>query len=248
MRKLVFGSVLPVALGLLFTAGMYGQSTLTFNPGCNGNSYAGYCTSPYLFTLDGTPNVPLICDDFANEVGGTWTATDTSLSAFDGSTVQTQVRFFNAGPASTQTADYITAAVLATEIFAAYNAGDNTEGTHGGLNTADLSFAMWSLFDPNSPPVGTAADAAADLSAAQSTASGYATGQQYLNALSAADGGTVNITIYTDPHSLNGGSGNQEFIGETVPEPATWAVLGFDLVGAGLVGLYFRRRKSQARS
>jgi len=40
----------------------------------------------------------------------------------------------------------------------------------------------------------------------------------------------------------------QEFMLLSVPEPSTWAFLGFDFVGAGIAGLYFRRRNSRARS
>lgn len=68
----------------------------------------------------------------------------------------------------------------------------------------------------------------------------------------------VDIKIYTptldgktpNPNTFNGGTGSdtapQEYMTVTqVPEPSTWAVLGFDLVGAGIVGLYFRRRHSR---
>jgi hypothetical protein len=41
----------------------------------------------------------------------------------------------------------------------------------------------------------------------------------------------------------------QEFLTVTsVPEPSTLAVLGFDLAGAGIVGLYFRRRNLRGQS
>ncbi|MES1261238.1 MAG: hypothetical protein ABUS49_05815, partial [Acidobacteriota bacterium] len=60
---------------------------------------------------------------------------------------------------------------------------------------------------------------------------------------------SVNVVIYTP--TLDGTTPSQaanrpqEFITVQMPEPSTWAALGFDVVGVGLVGFLFRRRKVQ---
>ncbi len=51
------------------------------NPG--NNVLAGIYVGPYYATIDGVPNVPIICDDFTDEtyVGESWTANVTTVAS-----------------------------------------------------------------------------------------------------------------------------------------------------------------------
>ena len=139
----------------------------------------------------------------------------------------------------------------------------------------DLSYALWGLFDPDAittlatcPPANdvpcclgvNSVAAQRYLTDALTEAGTFANGAAYLTAESALLGQSIDVTIYTPnasdnfgdltpaPAPTQGNSRNQEFISVTVPEPATWAFLGFDFVGVGIVGLYFHRRNSRIRS
>ena len=163
----------------------------------------------------------------------------------------------------TQTQEYIAAADLAYQIYELGSPFANPANNEPQRD--DLSAAIWYLFQPTQVPLGSCygcldANAASLLAAALATTRGgsptYTTGTSFEAA------NHVDITIYTptlngstpNPNTWNNaGSGNpsnnsdnapQEFITVTqLPEPSTWAVLGFDLVGAGVLGLYFRRRR-----
>lgn len=157
----------------------------------------------------------------------------------------------------TQEEKYVAAVYLAVEL-----------NNHTLTNTqrGDLSLALWDIFNPTtvdggygSPNsnIGTDPAAQADVLAAINYGQDYSGGS--------VDGYTA--TVYTPLASENGsyslpaetlGSGiapgtatgrPQEFIALTyMPEPSTWAFLGFDFASAGIVGLYFLRRKSRVRS
>jgi len=143
-------------------------------------------------------------------------------------------------------------------------------------DTPDLSYALWGLFDPSaityvstcptnssgasqnvscSPGVNSAA-AQVFLNNALAEAATFASGDAYLASESQLLGASVNVQIYSESAGDAVCSSDctaasptryQEFLNVTVPEPATWAVLGFDFVGAGIVGLYFRRRCARVR-
>jgi hypothetical protein len=109
--------------------------------------------------------------------------------------------------------------------------------TNSGLTSTqrnDLSVALWDIFNPLS---------ATDGGLAQFVDAGVES--DLTNALTATlSGGTLGGYDVTAGTQSSGGA-PQEFIDPTyVPEPSTWAFLGFDFAGAGIVGLYFRRRKS----
>jgi hypothetical protein len=127
----------------------------------------------------------------------------------------------------------------------------------------ELSLALWDIFNPNttitgygSPNsnIGTDPVAQSDLLTAITFGRDYTGGS--------VDGYTATVYTalastsgYSSPgtETLTGGIASpgaagvpQEFIGLTyVPEPSTWAFLGFDFGCAGIVGLYFRRRKAR---
>jgi len=250
----------PKSLGLILGAGLclapsvFGQ--LEFLGGTNGNvAGTDIGASPYTMSLNGGSSVVMDCDDFVNDIfsGEAWKVNATDLSTIGAeSSINTTVYYDNSPntPAEIlqQQKDYIAAGYLAIQL------------NKGGLSPAQItddSLALWDLFNPgatsgpyvlanlitaNDPGV---ADA---LSAARSAV---------LSSNGTLDGYDVTIYTPTAPANLsvvscpNGGCrvSPQEFIGTTyVPEPSTLAVLGFDFVGAGIVGLYFLRRKSRGRS
>ncbi len=169
----------------------------------------------------------------------------------------------SASVALTQEEKYVAATYLAVEL---------NSGTLSSAQRGDLSLALWDIFNPTldaidggtnygSPNsnIGGNTVAQGDLLAAIHFGQGYAGGS--------IDGYTA--TIYTPLLSgnapcynlANGGCGEtvagggriassggngvpQEFIALTyVPEPSTWAFLGFDLAGAGMMGMWLRRKR-----
>ena len=230
-----------------------------------------------LNTGSGPVTISMDCDDWADSItnGQSWYVQGTALSAITGQgTVaspdntnvywgsdSTLVAYDDATPSTTfkltQEEKYVAAVYLAVQL----NSSTLTDTQRG-----ELSLALWDIFNPTtvdgsfgSPNSNIGGDAVAqsDLLTAINYGLSYA-------------GGTVNgysATIYTPLASGNGsyslpsetlGSGiapgtatnrPQEFIALTyVPEPSTWAFIGFDFAGAGIVGLYFLRRQSKVRS
>jgi hypothetical protein len=238
------------AFGLCLACSMYADNNFYY-VGPNGQvSPNGLVyTSPYEAQIDGGPTVFVVCDDYVDEAnpGSAWPAAETDLSLFVGgnsvlSSGPTTLNGtkdvyytsgYNAsgGAALTQTQAYITAAILSVDILSTPPADD-----------IDYSYALWGLFDGgigSGKPLNVDPAAVAVLETAETQASAYATGSAYETALGHG------VTIYSPTGDGTNGAQPQEFIG--VPEPANWAVLGFDFVGAGIVGLYFRRRNSRIR-
>ena len=238
------------------------------------SSEGGIYTSPYQMSVGGTitgnsvsagTSVPLICDDFADNinVGEFWSAnvtdlaqltggTNTGLNVYYGTSIHPLPSdAFGLNGGYTQTELYVAAASLAVQILQAPT----------GADAPELSLALWEIFQPQ-----TVKDDALKTNY-NSQATIDAVNTYYTDALSLATtggtGGTPlsgtqlevktgwDIEIYTPvagtQRPVSDGA-PQEFLGGThVPEPSTWAVLGFDFVGAGIVGLYFRRRSSRVR-
>jgi hypothetical protein len=241
--------------------------------GANGEStpfYTGiintYATTQY--TINGAPSAPptssitnvlTFCDDLTDEVywGQQFAVLTTDLSAFTGGPSTVGTVYYGTTPntpagAALQTQEYVAVAILAADL-----ASDPTNATNQDID----GFAIWDIFQPAATlaQLGGSPDASAVETAAANalTAAAGLTGAQ-----EEANSG-YDVTIYTPTY--NGttpyntasnpapagspGTEPQEIITLTyVPEPSTWAVLGFDLVGAGVFGLYFRRRQSRGRS
>lgn len=266
-----------VGIGVCMALGLFGgpsgiNSTTTSPFLINGDPDGSY-TDPYTGSVNGgATTIPIICDDYADHVslGESWTALVNDLSLFNQSSGQTAANtvdtvYFSGGETAgyTQAQEYIAAADLALQIF--------DLGTTFGSDSpdsqkrSDLSAALWAVFEPTQVPVGNAygdIDSAAEgyLTAALATTTGAT--PTYTNGTNFETANGVDVKIYTptlspytspNPNTFNNKSGNdtapQEYITITqVPEPATWAVLGVDLLGAGILGLYFRRRQSRNRS
>lgn len=275
--KIMFPKKLGLALGaaLCITSAAFGTpSTLQFISANNGSVANLVAASPYTMSLNGGASVTMYCDDWVDSVvpNQEWYVQGTALQNVAGSNVYYQNDSTIGGVAYddgqapidyVQKVKYVAAVWLAT----------NLQGTLPANVRADYSLALWDIFNPltvdpnNSQTPNDVIDNL--LSAADATAVRQDVYNAFFFALNNYSGnGVVNgytATIYTPLQSTGGGynipgetygsgiattgSKPQEFIGLTsVPEPSTWAFLGFDFVGAGIAGLCFYRRKSRVRS
>ena len=175
------------------------QVTLT---GVSGGSANGVDTSPYYGTVDGVKGLAIVCDDYWHEVyiGETWTATENTFSTLS------NARFQGADAAATLLM-YEEAAFLVQQL--AGNPG----------STADISFAIWSIFSQGVPSTGNSAWWVT-----------YAQNQNYYA------GEFSNFIILTPTDSS--AQSAQEYLVNT-PEPAS-----IMLLGSGLIALAVRRRRS----
>jgi hypothetical protein len=237
----------------------------------SGANLAGVYTSPYSGTVSpGTPTIPVICDDFADDsyVPEQWTANVTSLSSLTPGTPDTILKWLTGanGESATETLTlngasytlnqaqaYTVAAVLAVEILSS-GAGPAQE---------DLSYAMWGLFDPT----GTTNDLPNDLGAftwlqyygynsdETIAVNDLQTAIKYVAANNLGPGNYANVTIYSydtlggaNPNgpTCNGGtcpnSPPQEFIAVRMAEPPSAALFLLDLLFVAGLTLFVRRR------
>ena len=261
-------SGLTFAAALVLGTVAYGQSlqfvsadggaglTVSYSGGLSEGTTAG----PYNMSLNGSA-ILMYCDDAVDNVnwGQQWNiVTPTALSTLTSNTGSaiTSVYFtgttttFNIGSADvtlSQAEQYVAVTYLMVE------------GLYGSFDSASTSLAIWDLMTPShdgDPLVlTTAADTATYVQDAITFAQSYSyPGNGELN----IGGKTYTSTIYTPSDCTlqgtcspaNNGATNspQEFMSLTVPEPSSLAFLGFDFAGAGIVGLYFLRRKSATRS
>ena len=205
----------------LAAAGTVGMdfTGLSGSQGSN-NNLGGVYTYPYYFSVTSnghtSTNVPLICDDFSDEisVGESWTATEYSLSSIISGANH---GLFGSG------IQYEEAGYYLHEIQA--NTGNST-------NVSELNWVIWELMDHSLSTNSTYLASAADL---QGKGLLLPTGPNVSALL--ADLNTVNYSNYVVyvPTQWNGGR-PQEFIG--TPEPASLALLA-----SGLIGLAFKKRR-----
>jgi hypothetical protein len=229
-----------------------------------GPSMGGVYISPYT-ALIGAPgqtvpvitgtSTPVICDDFTTEVSvntAPWQALKTNLSALTGETTPDNNLKFDQGSglatAQQQIFDYTVAAYLAIQIMQAQALGQTTK-------QGQLSFALWGLFDPTPP------DPTGPLSGAWITGTTPGTNlfeakkdlQDAKNAVTAG-GGTpdfiaslgYSVDIYTPTPIANQGASQEYLTVVAMPEPSSWAILGFDLLATiGLLRFVVRRRAAR---
>ena len=228
--------VLAVFLLAAVSVASADTTTLTFN-GAAGNNLGGVYVYPYDFTVNGhtSVNVPMICDDYWDEVtnGETWVANISTISDL------ANVYFLKGNASQAQT--YEEAAYLADLIF------------HGSLTStqvADANWAIWEIFDPTFSPNGTGTGSyyknlgSGDLQAitgyVNQAASNYTSGGSYPDIMIFTATGCTYLDYST---SCDGNSSApQEFFVDpvTLPAPEPGVLL---LLALGLCSIVaFRRR------
>jgi len=198
--------------------------TLT-NVNPSGANLGGVYTGPYVATINGVPNIQVICDDFATTtyLNQTLNVTETRVSELASPSPNQTVKFTRADGVQQQN-NYMTAAYLAIQMI-----GVDQSSAAGQMQAGLLNYAIWGLFTPS---------AFTRLNLLEQAAA-----MQYLaDAQAAIVGQTVgmyaNVSIWTP--NPNGAA--QEFLSVTVTEPAAAAMLLFNLLAVLGFGLFVRRR------
>ncbi len=233
--SLIFTAVLLLCVTLCSADGVIGdpQVTLTFltaNP--PGNIYGGYYAYPYsvlVGTGPGASAVPMMCDDFTDDIGSgdSWLSTAYALTQTNlANGVVSDLKYANNASFGGGVYDP-TSAVTAYE-EAAYLLTQLALGTPG-FTPEETNAAVWYLFSPTSSTGDATAKGLLD------TAYTFVTNNTDLTYYS-------NVTVFTQG-PMQSGAESQEFL-EYTPEPpaSLLLVIGFALIGA--VGL--KRRKQVA--
>jgi hypothetical protein len=140
--KRVFEALCLGALSALFLAQLaVAQTSMVLTGPPPGNVYDGIYMSPYYATVGGSTNVPVICDDFADDtsIGDHWTATATAFPTSSGSLGTSW------GLAGKITAQYDEVAWLAERLF---SLPSSVQPTNALTQQVIDSFAIWAVFDP----------------------------------------------------------------------------------------------------
>lgn len=250
---------IAAALVILFATGALAQSTvqMTITSGTAPNGtygvMGGVYTSPYTGNINGGASIPIICDDFYDDVypPQTWTALATNLAQLGAAT--TNLVYFDQNNVAQQQIEYMTAAVLAEAVLSG-TLGTTSVGTTETVK-GELSFALWGVFDPNMLLTNSANLTAAQLSAANGyVASALATVTNGIssNGLDAYLSTFSNVTIYsattngTTPMAAVGTKRPQEFLVVSMPEPAESVLLIVDLLAVVSLVCFVRRKQRGA--
>jgi len=220
MRSLIRKLIYLVAVALLcFVPGAVAQSDVSMKLINGGTDVLdGVYVDPYNLQINGV-NTQAICDDFSTEVvpGQTWNA---YVSTFP---VTSQVKFAEGQQGQTQAQAYAEAAWLVLQMINPTNAAQ----------VGDIHFALWEIFDTNAFAWLQKYNDTANLSAAgtwltRAESQSNFTPSTYFSS----------FQIYT-PQPL---TASQEFFTYQVPDSPFVVTLAADLLGLGLVAVFFRRR------
>jgi hypothetical protein len=249
MRHSVPKSLFLAILGLIcFATGAFATQSFTLT-GAGPANLGGVYTSPYIATIEGVgSNIAVFCDDFLDDVyiGETWQVNANKLSDLPLLDPNSPLMWDTTDPTK-QVTDYITAALLATQLLQL--------GNSQSLEAEEISWAIWDVFDPTAPLY-----SAQYLPSYESAISGYLISAQLqakaivsgAPTLSAAVSSFSNVTIYTPAPKNSTAVGTcpvgancglpQEFISVTMAEPSSPLLLGFDFLAIGALVLVVRRR------
>jgi hypothetical protein len=218
---------LSIAVFLMLASVGFAQ-TLTFTGVGNGSAIVNaggesVYADPYTGTINGTPSF-IICDDFVDEVGSTWSASEENASSVD-----PNVRFFGA--------NYSELAYLANLLMADYIANPSD-----AFDEEAISLAIWNITDPGLAATDVSQPTVVAQAAADTTAAAFFVAHGYTGS---------DVDVYTPCATGSNGNQNhsaacpganpytsQEFLwvdgppNVPAPEPASAAILGFDLLSA----------------
>jgi hypothetical protein len=219
MRNLIRKSVYLIAVALLcFAPCALAQSVSMKLINGGTDVLDGVYVDPYNVQINGV-NTQAICDDFSTEVspGQTWTA---NVSTFP---ISSGVKFTTGQQGQTQAQAYAEAAWLVLQMINPTNASQ----------IGDIHFALWEIFDTNAFAWMQAYGDSTNLGLATIWLKGAEsqstfTPSEYFSS----------FQIYT-PTPLNA---SQEFLTYQVPDSPFVITLAADLLGLGLLALFFRRR------
>jgi hypothetical protein len=224
-----FGTIL-MSLVLALSALPVFADTVKLTGTGPGNNSGGVYTYPYIFTVNGVTNVPLMCDSFLNEVyvGETWTANVNPITSA-GNAGSASAGLYASNPNSQNLYD------AAGLIYLGALGKGPLAGTAGitSLSTGLANWAIWDLFDPGiTDPYGTLPFSLSTLNSLDNTA---------LSDVGAYKGLLADVVVYTPLSGTQQPAGDgvpQEYIG-MVPEPSSLLMMGSGVLG--LAGFARRR-------
>ena len=134
MKKAV-RAFLGAGIAALFIAPWTFAQTSVSLTSAGGDVYDGIYVSPYYATVNGAPNTPIVCDDFADEskLPSNWNATVVAFSAIS----------------PTNTSWGLEGGILAQYNAVAYLTLQILHQMPGSTGQAINTFADWAVFDPS---------------------------------------------------------------------------------------------------
>jgi hypothetical protein len=221
MRKFVLGAAMVL---LMLGNAAYGHAeTVTLKlTGVGGANDGHFYVYPYNFSVNGVGSVPLICDDFTDEVyfGESWTANVYGFADI----VSGKGQMGSVLPLETNRVKaYTDAAWLYKQL--------------NSSNAVAINHTIWALFANTSPYFTiTTSDYWYGQAEAATSTSGFNAATEFSN--------IVFYTPKTDPHDWPDADGRpQEYIGTGVPPTSTPESSTAILMGGGLLGLFISRKK-----